>query len=43
MLRNKEIPSFFGKFQLKGEKVEINSLKENDIPQTFYKHENGDL
>ena len=43
MLRNKEIPIFFGLIQLKGEKVDINSQLNNEIPQIYYKHQNGEL
>ena len=43
MLRNKEILSFFGEPQLKGEKVNIYNQSENDMPQLFYTHKNGEL
>jgi len=42
MTRNKEIPSFFGQIKLKGEKLSIEQT-DNDNPQQFYKHENGEL
>jgi len=42
--RNKELPTFFGEIQLKGEKQEIDfALKTDDKPVLFYKHPNGKL
>ncbi len=42
--RNKELPTFFGELQLKGEKKEIDFAKRNgDIPILFYKHPDGEL
>ncbi|MBM2814048.1 MAG: methylase domain protein [Ignavibacteria bacterium] len=43
MLRNKVIPSFFGEIQQKGETVEINTQLNIDIPQLYFKHQNGEL
>lgn len=40
--RNKELPTFFGQLQLKGEKVYQDSLEQNPFSQ-FYKHPNGEL
>lgn len=42
MTRNKEIPSFFGQVKLKGEKLIIQQTN-NETPQQYYKHENGEL
>jgi len=42
MNRNKEIPTFFGQINLKGEKLSIEQT-DNNIPQLYYKHENGEL
>ena len=39
--RNKEMPSFFGEVQLKGEKQQI--APDSDIPELYYKHPNGEL
>ena len=42
--RNKELPTFFGELQLKGEKKEIDFAKRNgDNPILFYKHPDGEL
>ncbi|HBI22806.1 MAG TPA: restriction endonuclease subunit M [Nitrospiraceae bacterium] len=42
--RNKELPTFFGELQLKGEKKEIDFAKRNgDNPILFYKHPGGGL
>jgi site-specific DNA-methyltransferase (adenine-specific) len=42
--RNKEIPTFFGKPQFKGERVlNGHSKNESEIPVLFYKHPNGKL
>ncbi|MEI6089915.1 MAG: site-specific DNA-methyltransferase [bacterium] len=44
MLRNTEIPSFFGQIQVKGEKVLTNLVNQTiDNPQLYYKHLNGEL
>ena len=44
LARNKEIPTFFGEVQLKGERQEIDfKLKTDDTPIWFYKHPNGVL
>jgi len=44
LARNKEIPTFFGEVQLKGERQEIDfKLKTDDTPIPFYKHPNGEL
>ena len=40
--RNKEIRTFFGEPQFKGERVSIEN-SDNEIPLTFYKHPNGKL
>lgn len=44
MIRNKEIQSFFGQIQLKGEIV-LTEISDDIIekPQLFYKHQNGEL
>ncbi|OAV75131.1 Modification methylase MboII [Bacteroidales bacterium Barb7] len=42
MIRRKEIPTFFGEVQLKGERIDV--VCENGInPILFYQHENGQL
>ena len=42
--RNKELPTFFGELQLKGEKKDIDFAKRNgDNPILFYKHPDGEL
>ena len=42
--RNKELPTFFGELQLKGEKKDIDFAKRNgDNPILFYKHPGGGL
>lgn len=42
--RNKELPTFFGEVQLKGETQEIDfSIKTDFKPVLFYKHPNGKL
>ena len=42
--RNKELPTFFGGLQLKGEKKDIDFAKRNgDNPILFYKHPDGEL
>lgn len=44
LIRNKELPTFFGEVQLKGEKCKIeSSLKNDDASILFYKHPNGSL
>jgi site-specific DNA-methyltransferase (adenine-specific) len=44
LVRNKELPSFFGQLQLKGEKQIIDlPLRINETPVSFYKHPNGAL
>lgn len=44
MIRNKEIPTFFGEVQLKGERVfSENQNGELNKPQLYYKHQNGEL
>ncbi|MBI5193319.1 MAG: site-specific DNA-methyltransferase [Nitrospirae bacterium] len=44
LLRNKELPTFFGELQLKGEKKGIDFAKrDGDSPILFYKHPNGEL
>ena len=43
MVRNKEIQSFFGHIELKGEKVFTKVSDNIDKPQLFYKHQNGEL
>ena len=40
-VRNKEIPTFFGEVQLKGEKLKVNP--DTDMPEIYYKHPNGYL
>lgn len=41
--RNKELPTFFGELQLKGEKYHIDLSTGNHIPALFYQHPNGRL
>ena len=44
MIRNKEIQSFFGQVEIKGEKVLAdNSDNLSEDPQLFYKHQSGEL
>ncbi|HNW97418.1 MAG TPA: site-specific DNA-methyltransferase [Bacteroidales bacterium] len=43
LARNKELPTFFGQLQLKGEKLNIEINKSEDNPVVFYKHPNGFL
>jgi len=43
LVRNKELPTFFGQVQLKGEKLNIDSSTIEYVPQMFYKHLNGEL
>jgi site-specific DNA-methyltransferase (adenine-specific) len=44
LIRNKELPTFFGQLQLKGEKQAIDfSKNRNETPVPFYKHPNGVL
>lgn len=44
LARNKDIPTFFGEVQLKGERQEIDfKLKADNAPIRFYKHPNGEL
>jgi len=42
MTRNKELPTFFGKVILKGERIE-NDFENNNILKIFYQHPNGKL
>ncbi|MDD5571895.1 MAG: site-specific DNA-methyltransferase [Bacteroidales bacterium] len=41
LIRNKELPTFFGQLQLKGERM--NNVFSGNIPALFYKHPNGEL
>lgn len=41
MKRNKELPTFFGKLQLKGQKIETDINVH--LPQLFYRHPQGEL
>lgn len=41
LIRNKELPSFFGQIQSKGEKMNIDSADSN--PKFYYKYPNGEL
>lgn len=41
LTRNKELPTFFGELQLRGERMNVDTI--NDVPQLFYKHPNGNL
>jgi site-specific DNA-methyltransferase (adenine-specific) len=43
LARNKELPTFFGELQLKGEKFDIDLSKKEGEPSVFYKHPNGEL
>ena len=44
LAKNKDIPTFFGEVQLKGEKKEIDfKIKVDNAPIRFYKHPNGEL
>jgi site-specific DNA-methyltransferase (adenine-specific) len=42
MTRRKEVPTFFGEVQLKGERVNV-VVENNTNPVLFYRHENGQL
>jgi len=42
MVRNKVIPTFFGEFVIKGERVAVKN-EGNAKPSLFYRHENGQL
>jgi site-specific DNA-methyltransferase (adenine-specific) len=42
MVRNKELPTFFGEVLLKGERI-ITNFENNFKPSIFYKHPNGQL
>jgi site-specific DNA-methyltransferase (adenine-specific) len=42
MKRNKEQPVFFGEVQFSGERLELKQ-RNNDKPQLFYKHPDGEL
>ncbi|GHT48749.1 methyltransferase [Bacteroidia bacterium] len=42
MTRRKEVPTFFGEVQLKGERIEV-VFENNSSPALFYLHENGQL
>ena len=41
LVRNTELPSFFGQIQLKGERMDVD--EKNQAPSLFYKHPNGKL
>lgn len=41
--RNKILPTFFGTVQLKGERIEADSVRNENEPVLFYKHPNGTL
>ena len=44
LLRNKEVLTFFGEIQLKGERRKTDfSQKKSDVPILFYEHPNGQL
>jgi len=44
LTRNKEIPTFFGVVQLKGERIQMNNDNDQEnIPILFYDHPNGKL
>lgn len=43
LARNKELPTFFGELQLKGERFENDPSKQENEPSLFYKHPNGEL
>ena len=43
LTRNKEIPTFFGEIQLKGERKLVDSSKDINQPTLFYNHPNGQL
>jgi len=42
MVRNKELPNFFGMMMLKGERIKA-AFESNVKPLLFYRHENGQL
>ena len=42
MIRNKELPTFFGEVMLKGKRIETN-FENNTTPTLYYQHENGQL
>ena len=42
MIRNKELPTFFGEVILKGERIDA-TFENNTKPTLFYQHENGQL
>jgi len=41
LVRNTELPSFFGQIQLKGERMDVD--EKIQVPSLFYKHPNGKL
>ena len=44
LMRNKEIPTFFGEVQLRGERqLSVVLQKENEKPTLFYQHPHGQL
>lgn len=42
MIRNKELPTFFGEVSFKGQRIE-NDILDNIAPKLFYEHPNGKL
>ncbi|HQZ23857.1 MAG TPA: DNA methyltransferase, partial [Flavobacterium sp.] len=42
MTRNKELPTFFGEVQIKGERLHAN-FENNIKPTIFYQHQQGEL
>ena len=43
LVRNKDLPNFFGQLQLKGEKFNVDSNNNDNNPVIIYKHPNGSL